>query len=137
MKYLGRLAHQLTLMDQRFWAYLPPGMPPAWATLWKVWSGSPANTRKAGRGLWCPARLPAAQGIDAAARNTHVAQKLLNQARSADILYANTVLRPAQGVDYRTGLVGLARGGVGLVHAQQVFLETPVTLETVSSVYRS
>ena len=63
----------------------------------------------------------AAQSVDAAARDAHVAQKQLNDGHGADVLAAGGMVRPAQSVTFRSRLVRNAGGAVCFINLEEVF----------------
>ena len=64
----------------------------------------------------------AAQGVDAAAGDAHVAQEELDHGHGPDDLAARRMVGPAQGVAFRSRLVRDARGAVFCIDLEQVFL---------------
>jgi hypothetical protein len=54
----------------------------------------------------------AAQGVDAAAGDPHVAQQQLDDGHGADVLGAGGVLGPAHGIHDRTGFAAFTGGAV-------------------------
>jgi len=66
-----------------------------------------------------------AQGVNAAACHPHVAEQQLHHRHGADVLRADGVLRPAEGVQERRGFVFRAGFGDQLAHLQEVRLRRP------------
>ncbi len=64
----------------------------------------------------------AAQGVHAAACHTHIAEQQLDHRHGADVLRADGVLRPAQGIQEGGGTVRGAGGGQHFTHFQEVRL---------------
>lgn len=64
----------------------------------------------------------AAQRVDAAARDPHVAQKQLNDGHGADVLAAGGMVSPAQSVAFRSRLVRNAGGSIDFINLEKVFL---------------
>ena len=63
-----------------------------------------------------------AQGIHATAGHAHIAEQQLDHRHGADVLRADGVLRPAEGVQERRGFVFRAGFGDQLAHLQEVRL---------------
>ena len=66
-----------------------------------------------------------AQGVNAAACHPHVAEQQLNHRHGADVLRADGVLRPAECIQERRGLIFGAGFGDKLAHLQEVRLRRP------------
>ena len=67
----------------------------------------------------------AAQGVDPAPGNAHVAQQKLHNGHGPDVLHPNRMLGPAQGVHDGPGFIRLTGGGKGLVDPLDVRLCAP------------
>lgn len=63
----------------------------------------------------------AAQCVDAAAGDTHIAQQQLDYRHSADVLASHCMMRPTQGVAFRPRLVRHTGRTVDFINLQEVF----------------
>jgi len=64
----------------------------------------------------------AAQRVDAAARDPHVAQQKLDDRHGADVLASDGMVRPTQGVAFRSRPVRNTGGCVDFINLEEVFL---------------
>src|SRR5439155_8244188 len=65
-------------------------------------------------------RCMPAQRDHAAAGAAHVPKELLDDGRGADVLHADRVLRPADGVDERSGVLASARLHERFAHVEEL-----------------